>query len=409
MNNFDTSTMFDTLRLVKEGQLKAATTALLQRLQQSSAPAGNSTAASPAPERGRTIDAIFSRVHDAYVAQPAEPTSPPPTRPSSPPPTRPSSPPWTRPSPAPSTEHPPGTTAVPGFHARSFNCEFGSRSYKLFIPSRYGTEPLPLLIMLHGCTQNPDDFAIGTRMNALAEERGIIVAYPAQSQTANSTKCWNWFKGGDQVRGQGEPALIAAMTQHILRSHRVDAQRVYVAGLSAGAAMALILATSYPDLYAAVGVHSGLPYASAVDMPSAFAAMKGDHPIGRSKKRGAPSPVARVVPTIVFHGDRDSTVAPVNAERISADWASHAASHDPTHVPRSVVSEGRVEGGHSYTRTVRYDRNDRIVLDEWLVHGAAHAWFGGDSRGSYTDPRGPDASSEMLRFFAGVTAHEPAL
>jgi poly(hydroxyalkanoate) depolymerase family esterase len=284
-----------------------------------------------------------------------------------------------------------GVALAPGkFLAGSFTNHAGTRAYKLYVPTAYHGQALPLVVMLHGCTQNPDDFAAGTRFNAIAEDKPCLVLYPAQAQSANGSKCWNWFNAADQRRGQGEPSLIAGMTQEIIETYHVDPAQVYIAGLSAGGAMAVVMGTTYPELYAAVGSHSGLPYAVATDLPSAFAAMHG---------AGAPAANARLkaIPIIVFHGDRDNTVHPRNGDHIVTQALPGQAAAE--------VEQGQTQGGHAYTRTV-HDRDGKVVAEQWLVHGAGHAWFGGSSRGSYTDGKGPDASQEMMRFFA--TQSKPA-
>lgn len=287
------------------------------------------------------------------------------------------------------------------FSEHAYTGSAGSRRYKLFVPSAYRGQPLPLVVMLHGCTQTPDDFATGTRMNTLAEDRGCFVAYPAQSQTANISKCWNWFKASNQGRDQGEPAIIAGLIRELSLTYGIDRERVYVAGLSAGGAMAVILGKTYPEIFAAVGVHSGLPYAVAHDMPSAFAAM---HRPGAADPRGERPESARAwrsaVPTIVFHGDRDKTVHPGNGEQVATETAAANADESSRESPATVESRaGETTGGYACTRTIFKDDNERIVVEHWLVHGAAHAWFGGDPRGSFADPNGPDASREMMRFF----------
>jgi poly(hydroxyalkanoate) depolymerase family esterase len=273
------------------------------------------------------------------------------------------------------------------FIERTYSSPAGSRSYRLFIPSRYREQPLPLVVMLHGCTQSPDDFAAGTRMNFLAEEQNCFVAYPAQPSQANQAKCWNWFRTADQQRGRGEPALIAGITHQIMDDYVVDRKRVYVGGLSAGAAAAAIMGATYIDLYAAVGVHSGLACGVATDLPSALVAMRqggSDHKI-ISGDRPA-------VPTIVFHGDRDTTVHPNNGDQILEQSVRTTSTHKKVH-------RGQVPGGHAYTRTILSDAGGRGMLEHWNIHGVGHAWSGGSPAGSYTDPRGPDATREMLRFF----------
>ena len=276
--------------------------------------------------------------------------------------------------------------ALPGkFIDGSHTNAAGTRSYKLYIPSSYtGKHMVPLVVMLHGCTQDPVDFASGTQMNQLAEEMGCLVVYPAQSQQANAQRCWNWFSAVDQTRGQGEPSIIAGITRDVMASHQVDDSQVYVAGLSAGGAMATIMGTLYPELYAAVGVHSGLPFASAHDLPSALAAMKG--------RFGKPQAPGTAIPIIVFHGDRDTTVHPANGDELIARGKHKAAR-------KVEVEPGKVPDGHAYTRTVHKHPDGTPHAEQWLIHGAGHAWSGGSARGSYTDGKGPDASREMMRFF----------
>lgn len=285
------------------------------------------------------------------------------------------------------------TTGQGQFLVHSFAMPTGSLAYKLYLPAGYdagAATAYPLLVMLHGCTQNPDDFAAGTRMNALADQHGFLVAYPAQSAHANGSKCWNWFRPQDQSRGAGEPAFIAGMTRQLIARERVDASRVYVAGLSAGAAMAVVLGRTYPDLYAAVGAHSGLPYAAAHDVGSAFAAMKSGAPPRRRASPGHPR-----VATIVFHGDRDATVSLANGAAIVAQ----ASGADRAGVLAASQQSGTANGGRGYTRTEYRDPAGTLVVEDWQVHGGGHAWMGGSASGSYTDPQGPDASAEMVRFF----------
>jgi poly(hydroxyalkanoate) depolymerase family esterase len=285
-----------------------------------------------------------------------------------------------------------------GSHAN----EAGTRTYKLYVPSAYRGQPLPLVVMLHGCRQDPDDFAAGTRMNLLAEEQHCLVAYPGQSRGANALYCWNWFSALDQRRDQGEPAIIAGITRELIADWNIDRSRVYVAGLSSGAAMAVIMGAAYPDLYAAIGVHSGMAYAGAHNVHSALLAMRNgaaatlrhpDH--GFTTASGADA-----VATSVFHGDMDTTVHPDNADQVIAQSVPNPG--DSVHAePGIVIEHGAVPDGHAYTRTIHQNSDGDPVAEHWLVHGAGHAWSGGSVDGSFTDPLGPDATREMLRFFLG--------
>ena len=271
----------------------------------------------------------------------------------------------------------------PTFSWHEARSEAGSRRYKLFVPTTGGTAPMPLVVMLHGCTQTPDDFAVGTRMNELGEEFGFLVAYPEQTSSANASRCWNWFRPSDQAKGRGEPAIIAEMTRMIMRDHRVAPDRVFVAGLSAGGAAAAIMGQAYPDLLAGVGVHSGLACGAASDMMSAFTAM-------RAGSASASADIGRAVPTIVFHGTADRTVHPANAARVARQAGGKA-------IPTEV--RDRSDDGTSFTRRVFTNAAGRTIIEEWLIDGAGHAWSGGNPKGSYAVASGPDASREMLRFF----------
>jgi poly(hydroxyalkanoate) depolymerase family esterase len=274
------------------------------------------------------------------------------------------------------------------FESRVFTNDAGARTYKLYVPSGYTGQPSPLVVMLHGCTQSPDDFAAGTGMNERAEEQMFLVAYPEQPKSANPSGCWNWFDARDQQRGRGEPSLIAGITRSIMRDFSVERGRVYVTGLSAGGAAAAIMGATYPDLYAAIGVHSGLACGAARDLRTAFAAMRDGGAV-----KGPASEISRTtVPTIVFHGDRDTTVNPVNGDQVIS------RAMPQTSLQTNVV-RGRATGGIRYVRTIRADDTGRSMLEHWSLEGVGHAWSGGSPNGSYTEPRGPDASREMIRFF----------
>ncbi|GAB1477468.1 PHB depolymerase family esterase [Paracoccaceae bacterium] len=398
MTQFLTRGMAKATELTRSGRLQEAT-ALIQSLLHRPRPAASLHAAEPAPE-GSVIDGDFTRLEP----EPTPPKAPAPgAKPERATPKAQTTSlaetlrkiaaggmPMRSPLSGQSDRLPEGAQ----FLSLTYTAAQGSRSYRLYIPANRPAPSMPLIVMLHGCTQTPEDFAAGTGMNALAEEFGCLIAYPAQPAGANAQKCWNWYRPEDQVRDRGEPALIAGLTRAIWRDYKADPARTYIAGLSAGGAAAVVMAHAYPEIFSALGVHSGLPAGSAQDIPQAFAAMRS----GSKGKR-----LRTFVPTIVFHGLADSTVHPDNGAAVLSQ-ALHA-------MPglRATTRQGIAEGGRCYRATAHHHADGRSLAEHWQIEGAGHAWAGGHSAGSYTDPKGPDASRQMLRFFLQHTKDQVAI
>ncbi len=289
--------------------------------------------------------------------------------------------PWRRDTPAP--EIPDGARWEWHTHV----CPAGKRDYRLYVPASAAARPQGLVVMLHGCRQTADDFALGTRMNAVAEAEGFLVAYPQQARTANPNGCWNWYRQADQMRHGGEPAIIAGLTRELLEKHALAPRKAFIAGLSAGGAMTAILIHTHPELYAAAAIHSGVAYGMASSVRTAMAVMKGP----TSPPTTAPRPSIDRVPTIVFQGDADPTVHPSNAEALLATMM-------PT-TPTTTRIAHRTIAGRVSTVTTVVEPDGTLAVEVWRVAGGGHAWFGGDPRGSYADPGAPDASKEAMRFF----------
>jgi poly(hydroxyalkanoate) depolymerase family esterase len=379
--------MNDALALVREGRLQEATEMLMGHSQPPANPA--------APQTDRRFSNVLARGIDGVqdvLAKDARRPAPAPLA---------SSPHAASAAPS-ATANPPGPqaratathTEEPGrFERVAFTHSGISHTYWLYTPQAAApADGRPLVMMLHGCTQDARDFARGTRMNAVAETAGALVLYPTQSPRANANGCWNWFRPEDQKAGAGEPALLLAMVEHAMATQAVDRRRVYVAGLSAGGAMAAVLAQEHPEVFAAAGVHSGLVPGAAKNMMGALSAMKSG-----AKGWSAPAPKAgaRPVPMIVMHGDADRTVHQRNGEQLFQGAANGAATSVQTQ------EQGASADGHRYTRTSVVDpaAQGAVVAEHWLLHGAGHAWSGGDARGSYANAHGVDASAQMLRFF----------
>lgn len=285
------------------------------------------------------------------------------------------------------------TRAAPGSRAL-LDCSYagaaGTRRYRLYLPSGYTGQPVPLIVMLHGGTQNGADFAAATDMNAHADRHTFLVAYPEQPSSANPMRFWNWFRPADQQRDSGEPSLIAGITRQISADHRVDPARIYIAGFSAGGAMAAVMAATYPDLYAAVAVHSGLAHGAARDTMSALAAMTN----GPATARRPPHLPA--IPLMVIHGDHDPTVHHLNADHM-IETALRANGNRNTR-QNTYVIDSPVAGGRRYTHTTYTDTVAVPIVERLTIHQGGHAWSGGPP-GPHTDPLGPDASAELVRFF----------
>jgi poly(hydroxyalkanoate) depolymerase family esterase len=294
--------------------------------------------------------------------------------------------------------HQPPAAAKPGrkasFGKHAFAFEGDNYPYRLYIPAATGDavgDLMPLVVLLHGCKQDALDFANGTAMNTLADKHNTMVLYPEQTTSGNAMRCWNWFDPSHQQAGRGEPGMIAALTQKVIDQHSADPARVYVAGLSAGGAMAALVSGLYPNLFAAVGVHSGLAAGAAQDVMSAFSAMRS----------GAKGHKTSALPTIVFHGTADTTVNPDNGEFITdaALAALKASGLSLTKTKSSIESSSTPGKPEQAERTVYSNASGTPFVESWRVMAGPHAWSGGNAQGSYTDPDGPDASGAMLAFF----------
>lgn len=368
MNSLLQKLMSEATKLTRSGHLQAATDAIQRALR-------GATNAVPSAAAQKTEPADTDVVLDGYTRMVDTPT----TTPAGAVPER-----WTD---------------------GSFSHQGRTLAYKLYVPPRAAGEaiaPRPLVLMLHGCTQDPADFAAGTQMNTLARELGVIVLYPAQTQHANAQRCWNWFKPQHQQRGRGEPALLVALTESVMAANHADPARVYVAGLSAGGAMADILGRCYPDVFAAVGVHSGLPSGAATDVMGALSVMRsGASATAATRTTTVASDAAAMPPLIVFHGDADTTVHARNGAAVvdAALGTSPAA-------PR--IAEGSSVAGQRFTRSIYCAAAGRNAIEHWRLHGGGHAWSGGSTQGSFTQPTGADASTEMLRFFLAHPQHHKA-
>ncbi|HEX8919390.1 MAG TPA: PHB depolymerase family esterase, partial [Chloroflexota bacterium] len=341
------SGMAEATRLTREGKVLEAT-ALIQRTLGVPSPHVTPVMTPPPAD---TVDAAYRVVEDLGTAgrQESEPTGIGPAIPRA-------------------GSASPSRDEAGQFLVGTYTNAAGARSYKLYIPSGYRGQEVPLLVMLHGCTQTADDFAVGTRMNLVAEEQTFIVVYPEQARRANGGRCWNWFEASHQTRDGGEPSIIAETTRHIMAGYRIDPAQVYVAGMSAGGAMAAVMAATYPDLFAAVGIHSGVAPGAARTLQEAFRAMQGDN-AGKPPERTRESREsgARAVPVIVFHGDRDKTVNPRNADRVMKQWATGGSAEGELRV---TTYPCQVPGGYAYTRTMYRDASDEVVMEKWIVHEA---------------------------------------
>ena len=289
----------------------------------------------------------------------------------------------------------------------------GSLEYKLWIPSAYKKEKaVPLVLMLHGCTQNAEALASLSAMNELAEKNNFLVVYPEQSAAANPLKCWNWFDPKHQSRDAGEPALIAAVIQDVRASSNIDNQRVFVAGISAGGAMAIVMAATYPEIFAGVGVIAGAEFKAATSVQGGLAAMKSGGPdpnqqglLAFESMSKSTAALKKRIPLIAFQGAKDPYVNPVNADQLIAQWAQtndyldDKKDNDSVNVKSANESKGVVPNGYSYTKYTYNDSVGRPLMEKWIVDDLGHAWPGSKIANQFADAKGPDATAEIWRFF----------
>ncbi|TYS16754.1 PHB depolymerase family esterase [Rossellomorea vietnamensis] len=304
----------------------------------------------------------------------------------------------------------PGSSSAAG---QFINGTYGGKPYKLYVPNGYDSnDTYPLYVMLHGCTQDASQFAAGTKMNTLADEKKFLVLYPEQTSSANSNKCWNWFESAHQSRGSGEPSIIAGMVTSVKNSYSIQGDKVYAAGLSAGAAMSVIMGATYPDLFSGIGVGAGLEYKAANSVISAFTAMSSGGPNPEQQGAAAYQAMgsrAKVLPVIVFHGTSDYTVAPVNGNQVITQWsvtndlAQNGTNDNWIDDQPERTNNFTVSGGRNYSVSDYEDGDGNVLMKKVTVQNMGHAWSGGSSQGSYTDPQGPDASRLMWEFFDSFT------
>jgi len=306
--------------------------------------------------------------------------------------------------------------AEPGWTNGSAHATGGSRHYKLWVPTTLAREkPAPLLVLLHGCTHDAEDMAEISGMNAVADANQFLVAYPEQSRLANLLKCWNWFEPKHQSRGCGEPSILAAIVEDVRMLYNVDAERVYIGGVSAGGAMAVIAGATYPDLFSGIAVAAGGEFRAATSVAGAFAVLKhgGPDPIEQGQaafvamKDGLARRPRHRMPLIVFHGSEDDSVNPINADQLIAQWSKTneclAAEYGNRAFALSKrVADGKVQGGYEYHRHVYTDEAGNLLMEKWIVQGLRHAWSGSPKVHHYGDPKGPNASAEIWRFFSEV-------
>ncbi len=308
----------------------------------------------------------------------------------------------------------PAVTQAGNWKAGSVTNSAGSRNYKLWVPAGYEErEATPLVMMLHGCMQQPEDLAAISGMNLVAEKHNFLVVYPEQTASANPLKCWNWFDPKHQTRGAGEPSLLAAIVRKVQSAYSVDFKKIYVAGISAGGAMAVVLAATYPDVFSGVAASAGLAFKSATNIESGLAAMKqgnADPPqLGllayAAMNDGLRVRRKRSLPLILFQGSADPYVNPVNADQLIVQWAitndylDDGKNNDSVNSKIVETLEANVSGGYAYSRSIYADRSGRLLMEKWIVKGLGHAWSGSPAAGAFADPKGPNASEEIWRFF----------